>query len=76
MPDYYFNKISGLQPAVLLSKFPAQIFLVIILKFFRTATFKKTTEQLLLEIAYCNFHRFLNSTKWLLFALLSLNTLQ
>ena len=63
MPDYCFNKISGLQPAVLLRKSPAQLFLVIIPKFFRTAFFKRTIERLLLENCILSFSQILKLNK-------------
>ena len=66
MPDYCFNKISGVQLAVLLRKSPAQLFLVIIVKFFRTAIFKRTTYQLLLE--NCILPRNLYFSEWTLYS--------
>ena len=63
-PDYCFNKISGLQLAVLLRKSPAQLFLVIMAQFFRTAIFKRTTYQLLLK--NCILPRNLYFPEWTL----------
>ena len=48
MLEYYFNKISGLRPAVFL-----RYYTVIISNFFWTATFKRTNERLLSMSMYC-----------------------